>query len=65
MGTSLINAYRRCPDLKSPDRACVVRVLDKATDVLQQLKKERLANTHTYSCVMGMYAQVGCSSRQQ
>ena len=60
LGTSLINAYKRSPEMTFDDIQLTTLLMEKAHDVLTQLAADRLANSQTYGAVAGMHAQVGC-----
>jgi hypothetical protein len=65
LGTTLVNAYRRCPELSEaaesggaggPGGALL---LEKAHDVLSALAAARQANAHTYGTVACIHAALG------
>jgi hypothetical protein len=65
LGTTLVNAYRRCPELSDaagsggahgPGGALL---LEKAHDVLSALAAARQANAHTYGTVACIHAALG------
>lgn len=65
LGTTLVNAYKRCPEMATAarggraDGATATLLLEKAHDVLGSLAAARQANAHTYGTVMAMHAQLG------
>jgi len=59
LGTSLINAYKRVPEMAYRDPRTTSMLLEKAHDVLGKLEVSRQANSQTYASLMAMHAQLG------
>ena len=58
LGTSLINAYKRAPEMANKDPRLTALLMEKAHDVLTQLAANRMANAQSYGSVASMHAQV-------
>ena len=63
LGTSLIYAYKRCPEMACKDSSLTALLMEKAHDVLTQLAADRLANGQTYCAVAAMHAMVGVTQQ--
>jgi hypothetical protein len=60
LGTALINAYRRTPEVSSrSDPHSLALALERADGVAAQLASRRQANQQTYALLAAMHAEVG------
>ena len=62
LGTALINAYKRTPEVTGLERDSVEMILERADGVLAQLVAERTASVQTYALTAAMHAQVCVAS---
>lgn len=59
LGTALINAYKRTPEMAVREPRVVPVLLERAGEVLRVLASARQASGQTYALVAAMHAQVG------
>ncbi|GAX82070.1 hypothetical protein CEUSTIGMA_g9498.t1 [Chlamydomonas eustigma] len=59
LGTSMIHAYKRCPEMIHGDPRMASLLMERAHDLLNELVSQRQANHQTFTAVASMHAKLG------